>query len=140
MVITCPGLLQDSVRNTHSVQNTPEGFVKTHDIQTHQKVMKECFTLVCHFLSAQCKKHIRLSKHTREWCKNVLHWSAVSSLGIAKNTNNIQNTPEGDVRMYYIVLQCLLTGNARNTLGIQNTPEGVVIMFFTGLQFLYRAL
>jgi len=33
MVITCPGLLQDSVRNTHSVQNTPEGFVKTHDIQ-----------------------------------------------------------------------------------------------------------
>jgi hypothetical protein len=50
--------------------------------------------------------------------------------------------------MYYIVLQCLLTGNARNTLGIQNTPEGVVkhtpegvvIMFFTGLQFLYRAL
>jgi hypothetical protein len=28
--------------------------------------------------------------------------------------------------MYYIVLQCFLTGNAKNTLGIQTTPEGVV--------------
>ncbi len=48
----------------------------THTIfKTHQRVLQECFSLVSSFFT-----------------------------GIAKNTNGIQNTPEGDVRMYHIVL------------------------------------
>jgi hypothetical protein len=33
-----------------------------------------------------------------------------------------------------------LPGSARNTNGIQNTPEGVVRMCYTNLLFLYQAV
>jgi hypothetical protein len=63
--ITCPGLLPDRVRNTHSVQNTPEGVVKTHGIQnTPEGDVRMCYTGMP-LPSAQCKKHLRLSKQLK---------------------------------------------------------------------------
>jgi hypothetical protein len=62
------------------------------------------YYIVLQCLNRQCKEHIGHSKHTRGCCNNVFHWSAVSLPGIVNNTNGIQNTPEGDARMHYIVL------------------------------------
>jgi hypothetical protein len=56
--------------------------------------------------------------------------------GNARNTLAIQNTPEGDVKMFYTALLFSLLGIARNANGIQNTPEGDVKMHYTFLHFL----
>jgi hypothetical protein len=48
--ITCPGLLPDRVRNTHSIRNTPKGVVKTHGIQNTPEGDVKCVALACHFL------------------------------------------------------------------------------------------
>jgi hypothetical protein len=67
MVITCTGLLPDSVRNIHSVQNTPEGVVKTHDIQnTPEGDPRMSYNGLPLPFRALQKKHVRLSKYTRE--------------------------------------------------------------------------
>jgi hypothetical protein len=66
MVITCPGLLQDSVRNTHSVQNTPEGFVKTHDIQnTPESDVKMYYTGLLFLRWALQRTQITFKTHQR---------------------------------------------------------------------------
>ncbi len=118
------------------------------------------------YFTRQCKEHKRHSKHTRGCCKNVLHRSAVSLPGCARNTRDIKNTPKGVVRMCCTGLLFLyqlckehkrhskhtrgccknvlhrsavsLPGCARKANGIKNTPEGVVRMCCTGLLFLYQ--
>ena len=66
MFITCPGLLPNSVRNKHSVLNTPEGVVKTHVIQNTPEGDERMFYIGLPFpFRAVQETHKAFKKHQR---------------------------------------------------------------------------
>ena len=73
------------------------------------------------FITEQCKEQIQ----------TVLYRSVVFLPGRARNTNGIQNTPEGVVRMCCTGLLFSLPGSSRYAFDIQNSPEGDLRMYYT---------
>ena len=105
--------------------------------ETHTPHSKQHFSIHTALQLQHKNTHQRVSVR----CMTIIRCFNVLSLLQESHQTHLLNkkTPEGGVKILqgYCVF---LLGKARNTHDIQNTPEGVVRMFFTGLQFLFRAL